>query len=287
VPFPALNLDPKTTDDLRGDVGVIFADETGRGRSLRLYHYNHNTAIVDDLATEATLQPLDWGRIAMPLGPNLVRNGGFEDPLVASAQDMTRGWFVARAVNGNNAATTTESPYSGHQSLILKAVAPVSFPPEAYNNPDYATFLKAANGGKGNGEVEVRQRVTVVPGHQYSFRFQLRSESYPGERKTPGHPRGYVSFVNRIDWICPPPSPNRGKQSPVANPYNTNSINGPVLDWLTVYDPQASGPPAPYTAPEGCNAADIVLMMRNVTDSLPKFFFDNVEFVDVTPGAPR
>jgi len=287
VPFTSLNIDPKTTDDLRGDAGVIYADETGASRSLRLYYYNRDAAIVDDLATEATLQPNDWGNIAMPLGSNLLHNGGFEDPLVTSAQNMDKGWYVTRVVNGNTAVIGPESPYSGHQSLLLKASAPVSFPPEAYSNPDYNAFLKTANGGKGPSEVEVRQRVAVIAGHQYSIRFQFRSQNYPGERKTPGHPRGYVDFISRIDWVCPPHSPNRGKQAPVANPYNTNSINGPVPDWVTVFDPQPFGPPAPYTAPAGCTAGDLVFYMRNVTDSLPEFFFDNVEFVDTTPGPTR
>jgi FlgD Ig-like domain len=286
VPFTALNLDPKTTDDLRGDVGVIYADETGRSRSLRLYYYNHDTALVDDLATEATLQPNEWGKIAMPLGPNLIRNGSFEDPFVGSAQDIDKGWYITRAVNGNYAVITAESPYSGHQSLLLKASTPVSFPPEAYSYPNYGAFVKSANGGKGYGEVEVRQRVMVTPGHQYSVRLQFRSENNLewGERKTLGHLRGSVSFGNSIDWICPPPSPNRGKRTPIANPYNTNSIYGPVPDWVTVYDPQTFAPSAPYTAPEGAVAADIVFYMRNASDTMPKFFVDNVEFVDVTPG---
>ena len=289
VPFMALNLDPKTTDDLRGDMGVIYADETGTSRSLRLYYYNHDTSIIDDLATEASLQPNQWGKIAMPLGSNLIRNGSFEDPFVDSAQAIDKGWYITRAENGNDAVITTESSYSGHQSLLLKTSVPVSFPPEAYNYPDYGAFLKSANGGKGYGNVEVRQRVVVTPGHQYSFRLQFRSEDNPGwgERKNPGHPRGFVSLANWIDWICPPPSPNRGKRTPLASPYNTNSIYGPVPDWVTVYDPQTLAPTAPYTAPEGCSAADIVFFMRNATDSLPKFFVDNVEFVDVTPGLAR
>jgi hypothetical protein len=57
-----------------------------------------------------------------------------------------------------------------------------------------------------------------------------------------------------------------------------------VPDWVTVYDPQTFAPSAPYTAPEGAVAADIVFYMRNASDTMPKFFVDNVEFVDVTPG---
>ena len=279
-----LNLDPKTIDQVRGDAGVIFADNTGGSRSLRLYYYNHDTAIVDDLATEATLQPNDWGEIAMPLGSNLIRNGSFEDPLVASPQDENKGWFIDRAVNGNDAAVSAETPFSGHESLLLKASVPVAFPPDAYNNPDYGAFLRSANGGKGVGEVEIRQRVTVIPGHRYSMRFRFWGPTYPGERKNVGHPRGNIVLSSRIEWICPPPSPNRGMKTSVFVPYDNFSTEKPLPDWYTVYNPQGLAPPAPYMAPDGAAAADIVFYFRNATDSLPKFFVDNVEFVDVTSG---
>jgi hypothetical protein len=288
VPLKDLNLDPRVTDDLRGDAGVIFADETGKSRSLRLYYYNHDTAIVDDLATEATLQPNNWGRIAMPLGPNLLKNGGFEDPFVASAQDLDKGWYISQSVNGMDAVMGPEAPFSGHQSLLLKASAPVTFPAEAYNNPDFGAFIKSANGGKGIGRVVVRQRVKVIPGHQYSMRYRYRSENYAPERGGVGHPRGYNAFFGWIEWVCPPPSPNRGKLTAVGDRYTTNLADKSISDWFTVYDVQVFAPPGPYTAPEGAIAADIVFDVRNATDGpLPKFFFDNVEFVDVTPGAAQ
>ncbi|MEI6423494.1 MAG: hypothetical protein WCP55_14835, partial [Lentisphaerota bacterium] len=62
VPLEDLGIDPQEKGTLRGDVGVIFSDETGRSRVLRLYHYNKNTAMTADLTTEATLQPNEWGR---------------------------------------------------------------------------------------------------------------------------------------------------------------------------------------------------------------------------------
>ena len=287
VPLRDLNIDPRFTDNLRGDVGVIFADESGRSRSLRLYYYNHDTAMVNDLATEATLQPNQWGTIAMPLGPNLAQNGSFENPLVNSAQDITKGWFITRATNGNNAVLSPDSSYSGHQALLLQAVTPVVFTPEAYNNPDYGAFLKSANAGKGIGELEVRQRVSVTAGHQYHLRFVFRSENYAGggERKQPGRPRGYVSFQSRLDWICPPPSPNHGKQDAVAGQYDTGSILRPIPDWMVIYDthPQTFGAPGPYIAPDGCNAADIVFYFRNASEDTPRFYVDDLEFVEAAP----
>ena len=285
VPLRDLNVNPKSSEDLRGDAGVIFADESGKSRSLRLYYYNKHTEMIDDLATEATLQPNEWGKIAMPMGPNLIHNGGFEEPLVDSKEDVDKGWYVNVTRNGNDAKLSSESPYSGHRSLLLEASTPVSFPPEAYNYPKTADFFKTANGGKGFGEVEVRQRVVVTGGHRYSVRFRFRSQDYPGSRSPPGHPRGYVAFTSRIEWTCPPP--NRVARTSLASPYDTCSILGPVSDWYTVHDAQTFAPPAPYAAPKGATAADIIFYMRNVTDSLPKFFIDDIEFVDVTPGQAR
>ncbi len=251
VPLKDLNLDPEATDDLRGDAGVIFADETGTSRSLRLYYYDHRTEMIDDLATEATLQPNRWGKVTLPLGPNLIKNGGCEDPFVDSAQDADKGWYVSQAANGNDAAITNKSPFSGHQSLLLEASVPVSHVAEAFNSPEYGDFIKAANGGKGGGRVEVRQRVAVIAGHRYSMRYRFRSQDYPGERKVAGHPRGFVAGGGRIEWVCPAPSPNRGKRTPVGGPYDTNSIERPLLDWYTVYDPQVFSPPAPIRHRKG------------------------------------
>jgi hypothetical protein len=120
VPLKDLNLD-STTGDWRGDVGVIFADETGKSRSLRRYYYNHHSEMIDDLATEATLQPNDWGKIATSLGPNLLQNGSFEDPFVHLAPDADKGWYIDKALNGNDAVMSPELPYSGHQLLLLEA----------------------------------------------------------------------------------------------------------------------------------------------------------------------
>ncbi|MDR1144810.1 MAG: hypothetical protein LBK71_01570 [Verrucomicrobiales bacterium] len=65
--LPLQDLGLTVSDKLRGDVGAIFADPTGRNRVLRLYYYNHSqsTRIVEDLTTEATLQPAEWGDLRL------------------------------------------------------------------------------------------------------------------------------------------------------------------------------------------------------------------------------
>lgn len=55
---------------MRGDVGVIFSGSIG-GRELRLYHFNRDTGMTDDLTTEATLQPHEWGELFVVSGPSL------------------------------------------------------------------------------------------------------------------------------------------------------------------------------------------------------------------------
>ena len=277
VPLKELGIDSKASGDLRGDVGVVFADDSGKSRSLRLYYYNHHTEMVNDRPTEATLQPLEWGTLAMPLGVNLLKNGGFENPFVDSSADKDKGWFVSVAENGSDAALVPYSPYSGHRSLLLETPIPVTFPAGNYNNPDYGVFISSANGGKGGGNVDVRQRVPVVSGHQYSVRFRYRCEDFQPEEKRSGHPRGYVAFGAWMEWVCPPP--NQSERDFFGSHYDS------IFDWQTVHDYQRDAISAPYTAPPGAVAADFVLNMRTLAEGhSPKLFIDDVEFVDVTPA---
>jgi hypothetical protein len=276
VPLAELGIDPAAATALRGDVGVIFADESGRSRSLRLYYYNHHTEMVSDVPTEATLQPAEWGPLVMPLGRNLLRNGGFEEPLVESREQSERGWFAVTAQNGSGAAFSTESPYSGRRSLLLETTVPVTFPPTAYDAPDYNDFRRSANGGKGGGWTEVLQKIPVTAGHRYSLRYRYRCEDFQPERKQPGHPRGYVSFYGRIDWLCR--SPHRGSSVGVAAVYESTP------DWRTVTDFRGWDMSTPFLAPEGAAAAQLVFGLKTLAEGrLPKLFLDDVELVDVTP----
>lgn len=272
VPLKDLEIDPKATGELRGDVGVIFADETGKNRALRKYYYNSHTEMVNDIPTEANLAPAQWGKISLPLGSNLVKNGGFEEPF---AEKEGEGWTVEKAVNGNTVAITPDVAFTGHQSLMMETLTPVTFPPASYNDPDYRAFMKSANGGKGSAEAAIRQKFPVTANHQYSVRLRYRCEDFMPERKKPGHPRGYVLFGARLDWICERPA--KGSSSGLGNYYES------APDWRTIKDFQGWDIPAPYTAPEGAVAASLVLYLRtNHEGVLPKLFVDDVECVDVT-----
>ncbi len=61
VPLRELGIASALSGALRGDVGVIYSDETGYNRARRLYHFNAHTAVTSDLTTESTLEPAEWG----------------------------------------------------------------------------------------------------------------------------------------------------------------------------------------------------------------------------------
>lgn len=270
VPLAALGIDPATSDALRGDVGVIYADETGSNRALRLYYYNHDTEMTADLTTEARLQPGNWGDLLFPLGPNLLKNGDFEEPLAASPD---QGWAVGAARNGGTAAISDGAGYSGGHSLLLQQTAPVIFTPEAYTLPDYGAFINSANGGKGSGYAEVRQRAPVVAGHKYALRFHLRTLDFPGgENKDPGPKRGYVSLMCWVNW-----------EADAGNLWALNHQDS-TPEWATLTNARFNyyGVATPYVAPPKATFANIQFsLVDNAAQHLPKAYLDNVEFVEV------
>jgi len=273
VPLADLGIDPAGREDLRGDVGVIYADETGRGRSLRLYHYNHETQMTADLTTEAKLQPGQWGLMEMPLGPNLLRSGGFEAPLALAPE---AGWAVGEERSGASARLVAGGAHSGAESLLLEQTAPVTYPPGAYAARDYGDFEKAADGGKGGGYVNVTQTVPVTGGKRYTLRLHFRSEGLMPEKKEPGPGRGYAAFEVWVYWRVPPGHP--GGAIWVAN--DQSDPEG----WKTLRDARFNyhSVAMPYAAPEGATAAAISLQLAtNAAGPLPKVWIGDVEMVQV------
>ncbi|HUT37618.1 MAG TPA: FlgD immunoglobulin-like domain containing protein [Planctomycetota bacterium] len=61
VPLREIGFAPKPGLATRGDVGVIFSDPGGSRNVLRAYHANKDTAIVNDIPSEARLAPDKWG----------------------------------------------------------------------------------------------------------------------------------------------------------------------------------------------------------------------------------
>lgn len=273
VPLRELGLDPIATDTLRGDVGVIFSDETGHNRTLRLYYYNKQTTITADLTTEATLEPSAWGPLTLPLGRNLIKNGSFESPFTAKQEE---GWHVGLEKQGMTAQLVTDSVRSGAQALLIAQTTPLVFPPEAYALPSFADFLNSANGGKGTGHLSMEQLVPVTGGKLYAFRMFYRTEDFQLEKQQPGGGRGYVALTPFIFWQIP------GKPSGTVG---VTTLRENFNDWQCVYNTQNGyfGVAKPYLAPDGATAALISFKCTNAAARLPKIWIDDVEFVEVNP----
>jgi len=63
IPLVELRWQPKSGQQLRGDVGVIFSDLAGTVNVQRVYWANKNTGIIADAPSEAKLHPDLWGQI--------------------------------------------------------------------------------------------------------------------------------------------------------------------------------------------------------------------------------
>lgn len=263
VPLAALGLDPAGTDGLRGDVGVVFSDQTGRNRELRLYHWNRDTAMTADLPTETRLQPANWGALRLPLGRNLLRNGGFEEPL-------SSGWRIDAQVNGAVARTSDDGAYSGRQCLVLEQAEPRAVPEAALKEANFDAFTKTLAGG----HISIGQSVPVTAGARYSVRLLLRSEGF-GDRLQPGDPqRGYASMTPFLFWVIPGAQPV--VQSVVTHRYND-------LETWTEFRDNSSGYSVTQqlTAPAGATSLGVCFKSGFVTvGRLPKVWVDDVEVVE-------
>ena len=63
VPLSELGIVPATIGATRGIVGVIFSDPLGTNRAARVYWFDKNTSMVNDVPTEARMLPSRWGKI--------------------------------------------------------------------------------------------------------------------------------------------------------------------------------------------------------------------------------
>jgi len=272
VPLHDLGISLAECDSLKGDVGVVFSDQTGRGRVLRLYYYNKQTSMVSDLTTEATLQPVEWGPVQFPLGENLLRNGGFEEPFARSSD---RGWRIEVESHGGVAKLTMDGPHSGKRALMLEQTTPVTFSEEAYALPRWEDFVKTANDGKGGGHVSLCQTVPVTAGNKYRFRMAYRTKDFQYEQRAAGRKdRGYIACSTAIFWVCP------GKPAVATS---IVCIRDSLDDWRVQLNATANGlTPDALTAPEGATRAIISFKFSTVAAGrLPRLWVDDVEFVQM------
>ena len=61
--WAALGLAARPSQTLRGDVGVIFSDPTGRRAVAREYYFDPASREVSDLPSEIRVNPGQWGEL--------------------------------------------------------------------------------------------------------------------------------------------------------------------------------------------------------------------------------
>jgi len=65
VPLTAIGFSPKPGTKTRADLGVLFSNDGGGRTVRRAYVANQDTSIVEDVPSEARLQPANWATLSM------------------------------------------------------------------------------------------------------------------------------------------------------------------------------------------------------------------------------
>jgi hypothetical protein len=271
VPLKDIGIDTNSIQTLKGDVGVIFADSTGTNRAERVYYFNKHTEMVNDLTTEATLQPGEWGDVEMPLGENLLKNGDFSESLASAATD---GWLARDLSNGGEVKLDDTVAYSGKRSLLAQMTQPVVYDEKAYLMPSYDEYLKSANGGKGGGSAAIAQNIPVTAGKAYHLRLHYISKGLQFEEKALKPGRGYCGMMVWIYWL--------GAKKDGAT-WVANEQVDPADGWKTIFDASRSGGNvnAPYIVPEGATAAQVaIFVVSHAAGKQPVVHIDDVEFAE-------
>jgi len=63
VPLKDLGLENMDDKEIKGVIGVIFSDPSGKNRAARIYWHNKNTGLVSDVPSEARLDVKNWGPV--------------------------------------------------------------------------------------------------------------------------------------------------------------------------------------------------------------------------------
>ncbi len=269
IPLETLGLQSHP-GDLRGDVGVIYGDVTGRDRDQRLYYYNQDTAMISDLSTEAALHPDQWGPIVLAYPHNLLKNSGFEEKFEGKTSNTAYGvgnWVIGVSKNGATATPTRQHVFAENQALLLKQEIPVKLPGKPSKNPQ--EYYRALNDGRGGGFVLLDQKVPVVAGQKYNLRFAFRAENMVTEnRKKPG----YSIFAVWLFW--------QNAKGQVGTTWAWRSDRDQPT-WRRVNNPRNSHVMVkglPYTAPPEATHVQIRLQLTVNTNAKSNVYIDDVEF---------
>ena len=65
IPLKDINFNPEIGKTYRGDFGIIYGNEIGNIDTLRMYWANKATTVVNDIFSEAQIQPQNWGKFVI------------------------------------------------------------------------------------------------------------------------------------------------------------------------------------------------------------------------------
>ncbi len=274
VPLAAVGL-AGLPQKLRGDVGIIYGDATGRDRDQRLYYYNRSSGMISDLTTEARLNPDRWGRVVWNSASNLLSDPGFERELHRPDKaPKPPQWTLGKATNGATARITTVQSFTGGRSLLLEQTTPVlsATDPTKLNlkREEFRQWQQALNDGKGGGFTLVDQWMPIRGGAKYNLRFAYRASGLVREMRS-GRP-GYAAFNVWLFWA------NAKGGAGHVWVYRCD-VNSP--QWQQIFNAPRRGHPlsgTPYTAPADATHACIRFQLQVNFPTQPKVFVDQVQF---------
>jgi len=165
----------------RGDVGVIFSGAIG-GRELRLYHYNGDTGMIDDLTTEATLQPHEWGPLVVASAPSLFTGPWRETRKSGAAQADVSAPGRLRVVAPKGATRKAPAHVSAERPFAVKGGTEID-----------TRFLFRATGLQGGSESRKKAGLGYAEAH-------LALVFYNKSGKTCGRIPIAKFADDRLDW---------------------------------------------------------------------------------------
>src|SRR5271170_810004 len=133
--------------------------------------------------------------------------------------------------------------------------------------------MNSANNGAGPGDIRVEQRVPVIGGHLYNFRFNYRSDSLKPDKRAAGPDRGYADLEILVEW--------QNTNTPAKSLYifsMAEMSNTPDWKQLTNSLAQPQAVPLPYQAPDWATRAVVHIRMTTAAANVqPTAYVDDIE----------
>ena len=127
VPLAALHFAPAAGKTYRGDIGVVYSDKTGTIDELRMYWANPTSGMVNDLPTEAQIDPDHLGPVhhrgADAMTRTDVSGGRWR------ASDLLLCFLARRRLASRRRPARQRSPAGSGRARACPHAPPVSAPP--------------------------------------------------------------------------------------------------------------------------------------------------------------